>query len=78
MELKKGVDMITKSDESFKIGDSTVSMQEILDKIRINRGDIVEKDLKSKQNGFHEQFQNHLEYTLFSPVTISGIYILIS
>jgi len=41
--------MITKSDESFKIGDSTVSMQEILDKIRINRGDIVEKDLKSNK-----------------------------
>jgi nitrogen regulatory protein PII len=45
--IEKGVDMITKSDESFKIGDSTVSMQEILDKIRIKRGDIVEKDLKS-------------------------------
>ena len=45
--IEKGVDMITKSDESFKIGDSTVSMQEILDKIRIRSGDIVEKDLQS-------------------------------
>jgi nitrogen regulatory protein PII len=45
--IEKGVDMITKSDESFKIGDSTVSMQEILDKIRVRSGDIVEKDLKS-------------------------------
>jgi len=47
--IEKGVDIITKSDESFKIGDSTVSMQEILDKIRIKSGDIVERDLKSKK-----------------------------
>jgi hypothetical protein len=46
--LKKGVDIITKSNESFKIGNSTVSMQEILDKIRLKSGDIVEKDLKSR------------------------------
>jgi nitrogen regulatory protein PII len=45
--IEKGIDMITKPDESFKIGDSTVSMQEILDKIRIRSGDIVEKDLMS-------------------------------
>jgi len=49
--IEKGVDIITKSDESFKIGDSTVSMQEILDKMRIKSGDIVERDLKSKKNG---------------------------
>ena len=47
--VEKGVDIITKSDESFKIGDSTVSMREILDKIRIKSGDIVERDLKSKE-----------------------------
>jgi hypothetical protein len=47
--IEKGLDMITKSDESFKIGDSTVSMQEILDNIRIKRVDIVEKDLKSNK-----------------------------
>ncbi|MGD2028390.1 MAG: hypothetical protein PVG86_00525 [Desulfobacterales bacterium] len=47
--VEKGVDIITKSDESFKIGDSTVSMQEILDKIRIKSGDIVERDLQSKK-----------------------------
>ena len=49
--IEKGVDIITKSDESFKIGDSTVSMQEILDKIRIKGGDIVEKDLRSNKTG---------------------------
>jgi len=47
--IEKGVDIIAKSDESLKIGDSTVSMQEILDKIRIKSGDIVEKDLKSNK-----------------------------
>jgi len=54
--VEKGVDIIAKSNESFKIGDITVSMKEILDKIR----------------------REPLEYTLFSPGTISGIYILIS
>lgn len=43
--IDKGVDMIVKSDESFKVGDSVVSMQEILDKIRLIEGEIVEKDL---------------------------------
>ena len=43
--IEKGIDIIAKSDESFRIGDSTVSMQEILDKIRLKSGDIVERDL---------------------------------
>ncbi|MBW1724407.1 MAG: hypothetical protein JRJ33_03325 [Deltaproteobacteria bacterium] len=46
--VEKGVDIIAKSNESFKIGDITVSMKEILDKIRLKSGDIIEKDLKSK------------------------------
>jgi hypothetical protein len=53
----KGVDIIAKSNESFKIGDITVSMKEILDKIRLKSGDIIEKDLKSK--GANEE--NELE-----------------
>ena len=44
--LKKGVDIIVRSDESFKIGELTVSMQEIQDKIRLKSGDIIEKDIK--------------------------------
>lgn len=44
--VEKGVDIIVKSDESLKIGDSIVPMQEILDKIRIKSGDIVEKDIE--------------------------------
>jgi len=42
----KSVDIIVKSDESLKIGDSIVSMQEILNKIRIKSGDIIEKDIE--------------------------------
>ena len=44
--LKKGVDIIVRSDESFKVGKLTVSMQEIRDKIRLKSGDIIEKDIK--------------------------------
>jgi hypothetical protein len=49
--LKKGIDIITKSDESIKVGESTVPMQEILDEIRLKSGDIIEKDLKSGLTG---------------------------
>jgi hypothetical protein len=47
--VDKGVDIIAQSNESIKIGDSTVSMQEILEKIRLKSGDIVEKDIKSQE-----------------------------
>jgi len=47
--LEKGIDIITKSDESLKVGDTTVPMQEILDKIRLKTGDIIEKDIQSIQ-----------------------------
>ncbi len=43
--LNEGVDIIAKPGETLKIGDSVVPMQEILDKIRLEKGDIVEKDL---------------------------------
>ena len=49
--LKKGIDIIAKSDESIKIGESTIPMQEILDEIRLKLGDIIEKDLKSGRTG---------------------------
>ena len=47
--LEKGIDIITKSDESLKVGNTTVPMQEILDKIRLKTGDIIEKDIQSGQ-----------------------------
>jgi len=56
--LKKGVDIVVRSDESFKVGESTVSMQEIQDKIRLKIGDIIEKDIKPGEialnNGIEE------------------------
>ena len=44
--LKRGIDIITQSDELLKIGTSTVSMKQIEDLIRLKSGDIIEKDLR--------------------------------
>lgn len=62
--IDKGLDIIVKSDESLKIGDTTVSMQEILDKIRLKRGEVVEKDI---QSGRLDQKNT---------VTVFGIYVV--
>lgn len=43
--INKGLDMIAKPEESIKIGESTVSMQEIIDKIKLEQGKIVEKEI---------------------------------
>ncbi len=43
--MKEGVDIIARSDETVKIGDNMVSMQDIADKIQLESGKIVEKDL---------------------------------
>lgn len=43
--VKDSVDMIVTSDESIKVGDNTVSMEEILDKVRLKQGAFIEKDL---------------------------------
>ena len=56
--VNKGVDIIAQSNESIKIGDSTVSMQEILEKIRLKSGDIVEKDLKSQDVTTKEKIES--------------------
>lgn len=47
----KGIDMIAKSDESLKIGGSTVPMSEIIEKIQLKIGDIVEKNIDSDGMG---------------------------
>jgi hypothetical protein len=44
--VDKGVDLIVRPNEAVKIGDTTVSMQEILDRIHLQEGDIVEKNLE--------------------------------
>jgi hypothetical protein len=49
--MDEGVDIIARSDETVKIGDRTISMQEIADKIRIESGKFVEKDLAGGGSG---------------------------
>jgi hypothetical protein len=48
--LGKGVDMIVKPGETIRVGDTLVSMDEILDKIRLKTGAIEEKSI-SDQSG---------------------------
>lgn len=48
--VEKGVDLVVKSDEVFKVGDFTVAMQEILDKIRMKEGEIIEKEIEKTPN----------------------------
>ncbi len=43
--FEKGVDIIIKPNESLKVGDETIPMQEILENMRLDSGEIVEKDL---------------------------------
>jgi len=43
--IENGVDLIVKSDEALKIGDVIVPMKEILDRIKLKRGDILESDI---------------------------------
>ena len=49
--IKTGVDVIMNSNELLKIGDATVSMQEIIDKMRLNSGEIIEKNIAPNENG---------------------------
>jgi hypothetical protein len=44
------IDIIAKSDESVKVGKSTIPMQEIMEKIQLKVGDIVEKNIQGGQN----------------------------
>ena len=43
----ESIDIIAKADESVKVGDSTVPMQEIMEKIQLRIGDIVEKNVQT-------------------------------
>jgi hypothetical protein len=47
--IKKSLDMIVKSDESFKVGESTVSMQNLLEKAFAQEGKVYEQQLS--ENG---------------------------
>jgi len=55
--MGKGVDMIIKSDELLKVGDSTVSMQTIINKIRLKSGEIIEKSIDENKNALKENVE---------------------
>ena len=64
--IGQGVDMIAKPDESLKVGDTTVPMQEILDQIRLKEGDIVEKNLYEDPDGeFEAAVRNSGTYGIY-------------
>lgn len=46
--VEESIDLVLKADESLKLGNTTVSMEEILSHIRLQRGDIIENDLQEK------------------------------
>ncbi|MBW1897631.1 MAG: hypothetical protein JRI61_01080 [Deltaproteobacteria bacterium] len=61
--IDTGVDMIVKSDESLRVGDTTVSMEEILDETRLQRGELIEKDMgdsTEKKNAKTTDFGIHV------------------
>lgn len=45
--LDEGVDMIVREDETVTIGDETVPMSEVIERIRIAKGEMTETDLES-------------------------------
>ena len=49
--FEKGVDLIVTPDESVKVGDEVVPMKEILDRIRLKSGELLEKDLTEPPAG---------------------------
>ena len=63
--VNKGVDIIAKPNESLKIGEYTVSMQEILDQIRLKEGGIVEKKLDEQDTA--QTLQKNPEEKLWKP-----------
>ncbi len=55
--IENGVDVIIKSNEALKIGDSTVPMKRIIEKIRLKSGDIVESDIGSAKKDPKYKFE---------------------
>lgn len=62
--IENGVDMVVKSNESLKIGDETVAMEDIIDETRLKRGEIVEKEINrftaKAKDGDAEDFGIHI------------------
>lgn len=53
--FEKGVDIIVRSGETVKVGETTVPMREILDKIRLKKGEIVEKDISGSSESVYAE-----------------------
>ena len=49
--IDDGVDIVARLDESIKIGDQLIPMKEIIEEIRIQRGEVLEKNLSSPGTG---------------------------
>jgi len=49
--VETGIDMVVKPDETIKVGDTIIPMREIEEQIRLNRGEIVESDIPSQNDG---------------------------
>lgn len=49
--LDDGIDAIARPDETLKIGTTTIPMKEILDKISLQRGDLIEADIDQQVKG---------------------------
>jgi hypothetical protein len=59
--FEKGVDIIVRSGDTVKVGETTVPMREILDKIRLKKGEIVEKDISgSSESAYAEKVSQRL------------------
>jgi len=46
--VDESIDVMVKPDESVKVADSTVPMQDILEDIRLKEGEVIEKDLSGR------------------------------
>lgn len=46
--MDQGVDLIVRADESLKLGDEIIPMREILEKVRIRQGSVIEEGLAEK------------------------------
>lgn len=55
--LENGVDMIVREDETLRIGDTVVPMSEIMERIRIQKGGVVESDLSTASRHGNRRIQ---------------------
>ncbi|MEX1313147.1 MAG: hypothetical protein AB1Z38_03160 [Desulfotignum sp.] len=64
MGIEKSLDLIVRSDESIKVGDKTISMQDILDKVYTLKHRIHEKRITEFESTEPEQVHNYGIYVV--------------